>query len=194
MGECFKFLWSSQNVRTLLRKHMQPSNSLSFYMSQNVLCRLSQSKNLIAFMASSKTFVAAQKNKFAEWKSSFGVAQNVYPYLAWSKFFGILGLVEGRSINFYSGIRNLSLITYPDHRYWRRERSHKRGCLTQWHIQQVPFKRYYGQKQGWNYANSFSESSSKLQIDEWQQIPLQHHSFPERWRIFVRVSPFFSIW
>ena len=92
-------------------------------------------------------------------------------------------------------IRNLSLINYPDHRYWRRERSHKRGCLTQWHIQQVPFKRYYGQKQGWNYANSFSESSSKLQIDEWQQIPLQHHSFPERWRIFVRVSQFFfSIW
>ena len=141
-----------------------------------------------------KNFCGGTKNKFAEWKSSFGVAQNVDQYLAWSKFFGILGLVEGRSINFSSVIRNLSLINYPDHRYWRRERSHKRGCLTQWHIQQVPFKRYYGQKQGWNYANSFSESSSKLQIDEWQQIPLQHHSFPERWRIFVRVSPFFSIW
>ena len=84
----------------------------------------------------------------------------------------------------------IPLINYPDHRYWRRERSHKRGCLTQWYIQQVSFKCYYGKKQGWNYANSFSESASKLQIVEWQQIPLQHHSFPERRRIFVRVSIF----
>ena len=59
-----------------------------------------------------------------------------------------------------------TIINYPGLiRYWWWERSHKCGCLTQWHIQQVPFKRYYGQKQGWNYANSFSESSSKLQID-----------------------------
>ena len=34
------------------------SNALSFYRSQNVLC---QSKNVIAFSASSKTFVPAQK-------------------------------------------------------------------------------------------------------------------------------------
>ena len=34
-------------------------------------------KNLIAFSAASKTFVPAQKNKFTEIKSSFGVAQNV---------------------------------------------------------------------------------------------------------------------
>ena len=37
---------------------------------------LSQSKNLIAFSASSKT--AGTKTKFAEWKSSFGVALNVF--------------------------------------------------------------------------------------------------------------------
>ena len=99
------------------------------------------------------------------------------------------------SLHFRPFVVRYSFITnYLGLRYWRWERSHKCGCLTQWHIQQVPFKRYYGQKQGWNYANSFSESSSKLQIDEWQQIPLQHHSFPERWRIFVRVSQFFSIW
>jgi hypothetical protein len=42
---------------------------------------LSQSKNLIAFSASSKT--AGTKTKFAEWKSSFGVALNVFQFLVW---------------------------------------------------------------------------------------------------------------
>ena len=39
---------------------------------------LSHSKNLVAFSASSKTFVPAQKkNNFTECKSSFGLAQIV---------------------------------------------------------------------------------------------------------------------
>ena len=38
---------------------------------------LKQSKNL---MPLKKTFVSAQKNKFTEWKSSFGVAQNVWDW------------------------------------------------------------------------------------------------------------------
>ena len=37
---------------------------------------LSHAKNLTAFSASSKTFVPAQKNNFAERKSSFCLAQN----------------------------------------------------------------------------------------------------------------------
>jgi hypothetical protein len=48
---------------------------------------LSQSKNLIAFSASSKT-------KFVEWKSFFGVAQNVWD---WQKMY----------VNFWSGQQNL---------------------------------------------------------------------------------------
>ena len=57
---------------------------------------LSQSKNVIVFSATSKT-------KFIEWKSSFGLAQNVYQFLVQSKKFGparnILGPVEGQGIS-----------------------------------------------------------------------------------------------
>ena len=52
---------------------------------------LSQSKNVIAFSASSKTFVPAPKTKFTE---SFDVAQNVWD---WQKMY----------INFWSGPKNL---------------------------------------------------------------------------------------
>ena len=36
--------------------------------------------NLIAFSASSKSFVPAQKPNFAEWRSSFVVAQNLWDW------------------------------------------------------------------------------------------------------------------
>ena len=39
---------------------------------------LSHAKNLTAFSASSKTFVPAQKNNFAERKSSYCLTQNVF--------------------------------------------------------------------------------------------------------------------
>ena len=52
-------------------------SALSFYRSQNIL---SQSKNVIAFSASSKTLVPALKTKFTERKSSFDVAQNVWDW------------------------------------------------------------------------------------------------------------------
>ena len=42
---------------------------------------LSKSKKLIAISASSKTFVT----KFTEWKTSFGVAQNVFEFLSGPK-------------------------------------------------------------------------------------------------------------
>ena len=60
-----------------------------FWASPNFL---SHSKNLIAFSASSKTFVPTKKIKFAERKSSFGVAQNVCD---WHK--------HKMYINFWSG-------------------------------------------------------------------------------------------
>jgi len=40
----------------------------------------SKPKNFITFSASSKTFVPAQKPNFSEWKSSFGVEQNVWDW------------------------------------------------------------------------------------------------------------------
>ena len=55
---------------------------------------------VVAFSASSKTFGSVLKTKFAEWKSPFGLAQNVYQFLVWRKQFGpvqiIFGPVEGQ--------------------------------------------------------------------------------------------------
>ena len=47
---------------------------IKIYRSQSVLCK---SKNLIKIIASSKTFVPAQKTKFSEEKSSYVLTQNV---------------------------------------------------------------------------------------------------------------------
>ena len=63
---------------------------------------LGKTKNLIAFIASSKTFIknfcAGTKIEFTQWKSSFGVAQNVsdqyYMYLWLDKFFCSLPKID----------------------------------------------------------------------------------------------------
>ena len=51
-------------------------------------------------------FCASTKTNFTEWKSSFGVAQNVWDWhKLYINFFGLaqksLGLVEGRGINLF---------------------------------------------------------------------------------------------
>ena len=73
--------------------------ALSFYRSQNVLCR---SKNLIIFSASSKTFVPAQKtnllngNHLLVWHKMFGTGTKCIQIFGQAQ--NILERVEGQGI------------------------------------------------------------------------------------------------
>ena len=83
--------------------------ALSFYSFQNVLSRskfFEPVQKFIGILCLVKNFCAGTKTKFTEWKSFFGVAQNVWYWhqyqLVQPKTFGsyknILGPVEGQGI------------------------------------------------------------------------------------------------
>ena len=65
-------------------KSWTSTGSKMFCAGQNIL---SQSKNLIAFSASSKHFELSQKQNIPNGNCFFGVAQNVYRFLVRPKIF-----------------------------------------------------------------------------------------------------------